>query len=119
MQATTVFFGFVALLVVAWPIAWLSAGLHSAFTGQWLRIGKLCLLIPLWAVAPMLALVELGPFIAAPDAPEPTGGAMRLVRLLVATAAGGSAWWLLVAWCRQQQGRETVSGEEAAGRVKL
>jgi hypothetical protein len=119
MQATTVLVGFVAVLVVAWPIAWLLAGLHSAFTGQWLRIAKLCLLIPLWAVAPMLALVELGPFIAAPDAPEPVEGAIRLVRLFIATAASASAWWLLVAWCRQQPAREAVSGEDAAGPVKL
>lgn len=119
MQATTVLVGFVALLVVAWPIAWLLAGLHSAFTGQWLRIGKLCLLIPLWAVAPILALVELGPFIAAPDAPEPAGNAARVVRLLVATAAGASAWRLLVAWCRQPSAQEAVSGDAAGPAVKL
>lgn len=119
MQATTVLVGFVALLVIAWPIAWLLAGLHAAFTGQWPRIGKLFLLLPLWAVAPMLALVELGPFIAAPDAPEPSEDAMHLVRLLVASTAGASAWWLLVSWCRQQPAREAVSRADAAGPVQL
>lgn len=94
-----------AVLVAAWPIAWMLAVLHSAFTGQWLRIAKLSLLVPLWAITPMLALVELGPFIATPDAPEQAGNAVRLVRLLAGTAAGVAAWWLLVARLRQKPGR--------------
>lgn len=101
-MASVALLGLLAILVAAWPIAWLLAALHSAFTGQWLRIAKLSLLVPLWAIAPMLALVELGPFIAAPDAPEQAGNAVRLVRLLAATAAGVAAWWLLVAWLRQK-----------------
>lgn len=119
MHVSTVLFGFPAVLAAAWPIAWLLATLHSAFTGRWLRIGKLCLLIPLWAIAPLLALVELGPGIPAPDAPEPDGPAMSLVRLLVATVTSVSAWWLLVAWVRQKQAGEAEIGADTTGPEKL
>lgn len=102
MQAGIVLVGFLAVLVISWPAAWLLAGMHLAFAGQWLRLAKLCLLIPLWAVAPALVLAELGPFIAAPDAPELAGEAVRLVRLLVALATVASACWLLISWGRQR-----------------
>lgn len=118
-MASVVLLGLLAVLVAAWPIAWMLAALHSAVTGQWLRIAKLCLLVPLWAITPMLALAELGPYIAAPDAPEPTGDAMRLVRLLVATAADAAAWWLLVAWLRQKPEQDAAPVEGCDLMVKL
>jgi hypothetical protein len=103
LHASYVPAGFVAALVVVWPAAWLLASVYLVFSGQWLRIAKVCLLIPLWAIAPLMALIELGPYIPAPDAPEPDGSAMSLLRLIVAAVTSFCAWWLLVAWIRGKQ----------------
>ena len=101
-MTSVVLLSLLAVLVATWPIAWLLTALHSAFTGQWPRIAKICVLIPLWAIAPMMALLELGSHIPAPNAPEPDGPAWDFVRALIATSACTAAWYLLVAWLRQK-----------------
>lgn len=110
---------FIAVLVAMWPVAWLLASVYLVFSGQWLRIAKLCVLIPLWAIAPLMGLIEIAPFIPAPDTPEPDGTAMSLLRLLVATVTSTAAWYLLVAWLRQKPEQDAAPVEGWDVMVKL
>ena len=93
----------IAASVALWPVACLFAVVHHLFTKQWRRVGALALLIPLWAISPLVILVGLGPYIPAPDAQEPSSGAHSALSLGIGAFCAVGAWWLLLRTFRRKQ----------------
>jgi hypothetical protein len=88
---------FFAALLALWPLVFLVAVLRHLFAKRWRRVGQVALLLPLWTIAASVGLVQLGPFMAALDAPSPPRSPFMAVTAIgFALCCAAVAWGLLI-----------------------
>jgi drug/metabolite transporter (DMT)-like permease len=104
---------FFAFFVALWPVACVFTALHHAFAKRWSQVVRLALLVPLWAVAPIVGLIELAPFLATPKSPEQSSYGFSVVSIGLAVVCCSSAWWLLFRSLQASNSRTTGSKSSA------
>ena len=86
-----IFAGFVSL----WPLAWLIAVIRHALSKQWVRLGQVALLLPLWAVAASVSALQLARLFAVTDA-KPSPSVWAAVASIGVGACVATVAWLLL-----------------------
>ena len=86
-----------AVFLGLWPIAFLLAVIRHSIAKQWRRVGQIALLLPLWTIAASVGLIQIAPFLAAPDAqPRTVSPFVAVAGIGFAACCAAAAWWLLV-----------------------